>query len=57
MARLVNILVVLAINVVVTFAVPMISFSAHVAGLLIGFALGLLFALTIAAGPCRRMMP
>lgn len=46
MARLVNILVILAINVVVTFAVPMISISAHVAGLLIGFALGLLFALT-----------
>ena len=45
MARLVNILVILAINVVVTFAVPMISISAHVAGLLIGFALGLLFAL------------
>lgn len=46
MARLVNILVILAINVVVTFAVPMISVSAHVAGLLIGFVLGSLFALT-----------
>ncbi len=51
LARLVNILVVLAINLVITFAVPNISFSAHAVGFAIGFLLSLMFVLT----PGRRL--
>ncbi len=50
LARLVNILVVLAINLVITFAVPNISFSAHAVGFGIGFMLSLVFIL----GPRHR---
>jgi rhomboid protease GluP len=50
LARLVNILVVLAINLVITFAVPNISFSAHALGFGIGFVLSLIFILA----PSRR---
>lgn len=48
LSRLVNILVVLAINLVITFAIPNISFSAHAIGFGIGFLchLAFLFALT-----------
>jgi rhomboid protease GluP len=46
LARLVNILVVLAINLVITFAVPNISFSAHAVGFGIGFLLSLVFILS-----------
>jgi rhomboid protease GluP len=51
LARLVNILVVLAINLVITFAVPNISFSAHAVGFGIGLALSLMFILV----PTRRL--